>query len=144
MRPFGFAAASLLVAYGVACGGEPDTIPIDTDNDDAGSSSSSGGSSGSDVNTGQCDISGDSPCQQCTAQKCRAQAEACFCGTGADTCDAYFEAEVECLSLPEDDAGTAALDQCVAKAKADHPKGSSDSKAYDDCQVSNCPSDCSQ
>ncbi len=142
--PLAWLGASAALGLVVACSGDPDVMPIQTGNADAGGGGSSGGggsgSSSGDVSTGECDISGDTPCQQCTTQNCRAEAEKCYCTTGADTCRAYFEAELECLDLP--DAGAAELDECVAQARTAHPQGSADSQAYDDCQAQKCASTC--
>ena len=130
-------AAALLGVLGgvsVACGGD-DNVPIPV-----GGSSGTQSSSGTDVNTGKCDLSGTDPCPKCTNTNCLTAAQACFCPqTGSDTCDAYLSAQVKCED-PAPDGGTP--DECVANLDQRFPLGSAASKGLDACQAQSCKTEC--
>lgn len=126
---------TVLAAASAACGGDPDTVPLSSSSSGAAASSSSG-----DINTGECELSGAGACSACTERSCRSQAEACFCpASGADNCDAYLDGQVDCEDA-SGDAGTP--DECNAALETRLPLGAAASKALEDCQATQCKTDC--
>ena len=71
------------------------------------------------------------------SRDCRAEAEACFCpASSADNCDAYLDGQVDC----DGEAGTPA--SCNAELQTRLPLGAAASKALDECQSTQCKTEC--
>lgn len=136
----GLLGGALSLTTAAACGGEEEPVPPGGSSSGSGNATEDGGepfSSGGDVTDGSCDLSGPDACSTCMVERCATEGDACFCAPpGADTCDSYFDALIDCEN-PD------AAPDCEAQAATRFPRGSAAAQAYDQCERSKCASECS-